>query len=204
MNDASNSGKNPHVDDVRDELKNELLRAARVREGRQRGRRRRLGFATVAVLAVAIPGTLAVAGLGPDDEPQPAPPPLFAPGGAYADCPAEVQGLVRELDLTEYAQSPGYPVAGCPTVEAIEETIPTTEETRSGIFAPAGPYADCPADVQELVGELDDLSQYAQSSGYPVAGCPTIEAIEELLPTAEETRGADTLQEEARRPSPER
>ena len=122
------------VEDMRNELKDELLRAAQAHEGRRRIRRRRLGFATAAVLVAGVPVTLAVAELAPDDEELiPAPAPLFAPGGPYADCPREIQQLVVEVsldgdNLAEYAESPGYPVPGCPTVEAIEDSLPTAEE----------------------------------------------------------------------------
>lgn len=127
MNEPDQSRGDKGVADIRGELKDELLRAARSREGR-RPLARRLAPLVVGVALVAVPATLAVAELSSDEEgpvtvtAQPAPAPLFAPGGAFSHCPDEVQELIVELDdLDAYAESPGYPVAGCPTTEEIEE-----------------------------------------------------------------------------------
>lgn len=131
------------VDDIRDELRDELLRAAPSHAERRRLGRRRLGLSAAAILIAAIPTTLAVAELVPDEEPQlaePAPTPFFAPGGAFADCPDEVQELLlRNLDdLSRYANGPGYPVAGCPTVEEVGAAQPSAEEVERADSMPDG------------------------------------------------------------------
>lgn len=114
------------VDDIRDELGDELMRAARAHpKARRLPGGRRLAVLVAGAVVVAVPTGFAVAALLPGDEPlllTPAPAPLFAPGGEYGECPNEVVDSLLALEqLSDYPKTPGYPVAGCPTLEQLLE-----------------------------------------------------------------------------------
>jgi hypothetical protein len=128
------------VADIRAELKDDLLRAARARQDR-RSSPRRFAPLLLGVALAAVPATLAVAELSSDDGATEsalrAPAPIFAPGGAYAKCPGETQELIIRLDgdLDAYATSPGYPVAGCPTAQELSEALGSVDasEPKEGV-----------------------------------------------------------------------
>jgi hypothetical protein len=127
-------GRSSGVDDIRAELGDELLRAARAhRQPRRLPRGRRLALSLAAVVMAAVPASFAVAALLPDEGPLPAPPPLFAPGGEFAECPVEVRESLLKLEqLSDYPETPGYPVAGCPTLEQIRENEAANAELERG------------------------------------------------------------------------
>lgn len=130
MDKPDDPRENTGVADLRAELKDDLLRAARAHKDR-RSQARRFAPLALGVALAAVPATLAVAELSSDNRTVvavPAPAPIFAPGGAYADCPVHVQELVElDGDLDAYADSPDYPVAGCPTTEALRDALGPVE-----------------------------------------------------------------------------
>lgn len=117
------SGKTSGVDDIRAELGDELMRAARANP---KPRSRRSVIWVAAALVAAVPASFAVADFIPGDEATvPAPAPLFAPGGEYGECPDEVvRSLLRLERISDYPETPGYPVEGCPTLEQLLENEP--------------------------------------------------------------------------------
>ena len=87
-------------------------------------------FAFIATtFLIGTSAAFAVAELLPGEEPQSAPPPVFGAGSEYSGCPTEVwQSILRLDQLSDYADSPGYPVAGCPTLETLQEHKPFIAE----------------------------------------------------------------------------
>jgi hypothetical protein len=129
MTDAPrDSGKTSGVDDIRAELGDELMRAARAnpKPRSHRSVSRRSVIWVAAALVAAVPASFAVAEFIPDDEAfVPAPAPLFAPGGEYGECPDDVvRSLLRLERISDYPETPGYPVEGCPTLEQLLENEP--------------------------------------------------------------------------------
>jgi len=117
---------NEHENDERTPLQalgEEFARVARA-EPRSRVRsllQRRLLVPLAALALAGGAGGLALAGgIGGEPEAQKVQA-LWGPNGAYPECPTEVsESLVTLNDLSDYSDTPGYPVAGCPTVEELE------------------------------------------------------------------------------------
>ena len=133
MSDQPNDrARSETVDRLRDEFGAALVQAARANSQRRGGSApltRRFGVAAVVLAIAAVPAGLAGADLFSGGDPQPAPEPVFGAGSQYPDCPAEVQRSILELErLSDYKESPGYPAAGCPTLEALEQNAPFLAE----------------------------------------------------------------------------
>lgn len=143
MSEQNETDRDAIVDEIRDELGNELMRGVREHSHRRRrwSIKRKLAVPLVAGALVAATGGLAAADLVPGPQTwfadevlrpeaaRPAPPLLFGRGSEYPDCPEEVRQSLLELDaLSDYADMPGYPIAGCPTLEVIEQNDPYVTE----------------------------------------------------------------------------
>jgi hypothetical protein len=116
------------LQEFRDELGGEFIRVARAQSEPRTGQRLRRGALAILAAAIVAPGAIAAeselnGATTPETEPAAAP--VLSPG---SECPKEVQDLLREVQaremtLSEYQQSPGYPVDGCPTVEELRPRI---------------------------------------------------------------------------------
>jgi hypothetical protein len=60
-------------------------------------------------------------------------------------------------------------------------TITGTYMTQLPLFAPGTTYANCPQSVRDSLSQIDNLSDYAQTPGYPVTGCPTLDELRQEL-----------------------
>lgn len=115
--------ENDGIVSVREAVGDELMRSARAHGSVPWYRRRRSLAAAACVVFIAVPGGVAAAILLPDEPApfQPAPAPLLEKE-AFASCPESVQKQIADLDsLSDYSDSPGYPVEGCPTVEDLQQ-----------------------------------------------------------------------------------
>jgi len=141
-------GRPSALEELRDELGDEFIQAAKL-ESRARRRRKLRGAAIASASAlVLVPAALAVERA--NDEPSiaiegangdrklvpavPAPPPALSP---QSDCPAEIQDFLRHLLndpslLPSYSDMPSYPAAGCPTIEELEATFEARSPPLSG------------------------------------------------------------------------
>lgn len=114
------------LDEFRDELGDEFVGMARSHPGSPVGQRLRRGGLAILVAAIVVPGAIAAGNeLGGSDTPVPVAPPALSP---ESTCPNEVQDFLREMlagekTLSDYQQSPGYPVEGCPTVEELQPIL---------------------------------------------------------------------------------
>lgn len=184
------------VQDIYDELGGDFERVARA-ESRSRARsflRRRLVLlpAAVLVLGAGAAGAIAATSGGDDDHHKVVP---FSNSEGTIVFETEVPVLCEaeaqwwdELVEREGGSLPlkgGEPFVSVPP-EMIRENLCEDGGPTPAIPAPAplfgGPgslYPDCPVEVQESVLELDSLSRYTETPGYPVPGCPTLEELEE-------------------------
>ncbi|MGH2991607.1 MAG: hypothetical protein ACRDMA_17455 [Solirubrobacterales bacterium] len=114
----------PALEEFRNELGDEFVRVARARSGLRGGQRLRRGGLAILAAAIVVPGAIAAEReLGGSAARVPAP--ALSP---QSTCPEEVQDFLRgvlagEKTLSDYQQSPGYPVEGCPTVEEIQPIL---------------------------------------------------------------------------------
>jgi hypothetical protein len=122
----------PALEQFRDELGDEFVRVARSRSGPRVGKRARRGGFAILAAAIAIPGAVALASqFGGSSTPVlvPMPAPANSPGSASTStCPKEAKDFVFEVlagekTVSDYQQSPGYPVEGCPTAEDLQSFL---------------------------------------------------------------------------------
>jgi hypothetical protein len=52
-------------------------------------------------------------------------------------------------------------------------------EPPSLFYGPGAEYPACPGEIRRQISDLDDLANYPDTPGYPVPGCPTLEALRE-------------------------
>lgn len=90
--------------------------------GRLQGRGRQALAVTIAA-AVLIPAGFAaaqlVSGSFASHPVSPAPRPLFGTQGQFPDCPWTMGKLVELETIDDYADTPGYPLPTCPTVDEL-------------------------------------------------------------------------------------
>ncbi len=116
----------PALEQFRDELGDEFVRVARAQLGSRVGRRLRRGGLALLAAGIVVPGAIAAESeFGGSDTPVPVPAPALSPDST---CPKEVQDFLREMlagekTLSDYQQSPGYPVEGCPTAEELQPIL---------------------------------------------------------------------------------
>lgn len=113
----------PALDKFREEFREHLLAAAEANPTPRPSLLRKLGAPLIALTLVAGATGIAVAGgvIGGGEAQKVHATDLWDSGGTYPDCPTEVRNSLVKLDeLSEYADTPGYPVAGCPTLEELE------------------------------------------------------------------------------------